>query len=576
MAFCQSTIAVPRRPLYQQQEHTVPAPEPVVEQRPPAESQEWVLFPVRSRSSIQTYTASTARTPKTSGLSRLSEFGSLGTVARSEEDTHIRQSLEEGAVDEDEELDSLDEGLHAFQESSLYPEGRGCDQSESIFPRHDGLGMFPASNLPVQGQIWHYEQYNHGKRPVSGHHRRRSSVQRRLDAVEQNDEATIERERTDRIEKWRHEQSSILLNEVEKQTRRRLGGVNRSRNTAIHLGEAKNQSESEDEPRTKYIGREESATTPNSALMEQESLWQFVTRRVIRDFIGIDDAILEIIFGEALPGETIRPSPRLSSSRMTEDLALVPRADVGWEKLLLDRISRELGILVQHLSDHPGAFSTPSITPPLEYAGTPILPQSATTSPLLSPNQEQPLRKTLPTTPHFTPTLQQQQQQRPSTSSTSASDSHHAALWGIEEEAQPSPAVQPQTDLEYWERPPTLSTVFRLLHRRFVSSRPSAHPKPPNIAATNTADSLRRAAIIRQHHPLVSRAHANTRSRRAMYSSYSFSYGEKRRGDSSCASVSAKRRRSGSSRNYWDLAGSVGKSDSLGGGGFGMGGWGEV
>ena len=585
MAFRQSTIAPPRQTLYREAEHTLPAPQPVVEQRlePPGESQEWLLFPVQSRSSIQTYTASTARTPKTNGLSRLSEFGSFGTVARSEEDTHSRQGGEEGGLDEDEELDSLDDGLHAFQESSLFHEGRHCDQSESILPRHDGLGMFTGSTVPIQEQLWQFEQYNPMNKAVSAHHRRRSSVQRILDAVEDNDDTNIQRERNKRIERWRLDQSRVLMQEVERQTRRRLSRVKQQRDSISHQSASTKNSDSGKAFLPSNLGKEDSTTTPSSDLVQHESIWQHITRRIIRDFIGMDETILAIILGEALASEPVKPSVGLSSASTTE-ISLVPKLDVKWEKRILDRLSRELGVLVQHLTNHPGAFSTPSIPPPLEYAGIPIRPQSTPKPPpFLHSHRSHPT--TSPSTPHFAPTLQNQNQYHPLTPTTSASDSHHAALWGIEEETSEDapPPTSPQADLEYWERPPTLTTIFRLLHHRFVASRPSSpHQKPPkkNIATTSTADSLRRAAIIRQHHPLVSRAHAAAaRSRRGCGTYGGFSYGEKRRGDGdidgSCAS-SAKRRRSGSSRHYWDIGASVGGSESAGGGSFGMGAWGEV
>ena len=583
MAFRQPTFAPPRQTSHHQQEPLSPAPPPVLQQRPITESREWLLFPVRSRSSVQTYTASTARTPGTAGLSRLSDFGSLETAARIGLDAPDDPALEEDVVDDDEELDSLDDGLYAFQESSLYPDGPHYNQSESVFPRHDGLGMFPSSPR-VQEQLWHFEQYNPRKRAVSGHHRRRSSVQRRLDAVEDNDEATIERDRMERIEKWRLDHSRILLDEVEKQTRRRLSRASQSQQASTQ--------EKDDVKVGSVAGltHSEGSVSEGIATTEEESFWQRVTRKVFRDFIGIDEAILSIIFGEALPSQTTKPTGGLSSSKSAPNLSLASRGDFGWEKRLLDRVARELGVLVQQLSDHPGAFATPSISPPTEYAGIPIspLPRTSSTS-SIHPDRPTTILPSInptvtsPQTPNFTPTLLHQQRPPLPTSTTSASaasDTHHAALWGIEEEeASPSsnPQTQTQNELDYWERPPTLKTIFRLLSTRFTSSRPTPHPKPPNIATTSTPESLRRAAIIRQHHPLVSRAHARARARRSMalYSSavsHSYASGEKRRGDSSCASDAKRRRGSGSSRNYWDLGG----GSAVGSGSFGVGVWGEV
>src|SRR6266480_1259393 len=78
------------------------------------QSQEWVLFsPSCDDSAIHTPTT----TLRTTGLSRLSDIDSLDIGARSER-------LESGVVEdegpEDKELDSLDDGLHAFREPPMY------------------------------------------------------------------------------------------------------------------------------------------------------------------------------------------------------------------------------------------------------------------------------------------------------------------------------------------------------------------------------------------------------------------------------------------------------------------------
>lgn len=557
MAFYQPTFAPPRQNS-PRQEYNLPVPPPTNQQRQIRESQEWILFPAQTDSSTQTQTASTARTPGTAGLSRLSDFGSLDTAARSG-----RHDDDEGAIDDDE-LDSLDDGLHAFHApSSMYQEPRHCDQSDSILPTHDGLGTFPVSNPPFQDQIWHFEQYNPRKRSLDGHHRRRSSVQRRLDAVEENEEANMETERVERIQKWRLEQSRALLDEVEKQTRRRMSHSSQRLSTAANR--------LTDEPAEKTID-ERSATieapcdspkASNLPLIGNDSFWQRVTRRVIRDFIGIDDALLSVILGEALPVENPRPSVSLSASKSVPDLSSVTTYSTGWEARLLDRLGRELGIVVQQLSDHPGAFTAHSPRSIPDYAGMPI-PSTPAAQPSTSDTASQDPVTASTTTPHFTPTLANH---RPP---SSRSDTYHASLWGIEEEPSPTPAqTQRQAELDYWQQPPTLKTIFRFLHQRFTSSRP-APPRPTNIATSVTSESLRRAAVIRAHHPLVSRAHHHARRS-------AFPYGA-RRAESSCASVSSRCRRSGSSRNYWELAGSTAGSGSLvgGAGGYGLGGWGEV
>ncbi len=574
MAFRQPTFAPAiRQPAAHHPQDTAATPILSPLHQELEQSQEWVLFPARS--TTQTQTASTVQTP-TAGLSRLSDFGSLD--AKSRQDEGVPCETANGSVDEDEDLDSLDEGLHAFQEPPLIHGSGLFESSGSILPRHDGLGTFPTSRPPLQEQLWHFEQFNPRKRSTGAWpHRRRSSVQKRIDAIEDHDVASIEAETRERIEKWRMEQSRVLLDEIEKETRRRRTSVISQRvetrpSTAgleqiIKESVAKNAG---DEATAAHL----SASSP--AIEDSESFWQRITRRVIRDFMGIDDDVLSVIFGESLPTERLdsNPSSGLGPSRSLrlDSSSAVPPC-TGWEGRLLDRLSRELGMLLHHLTEHPGAFSTslnPSIT---DYAGIPV------TAPTSSRSQPKPPTPTVNSASSFDfrPTLQDASLP----AQNSAADSTHAALWGIEEEPIPS---TPEDDREYWEQTPDIKTVFRFLHNRFTSQRrPTATNKPPlNIATTSTPDSLRRAAIIRQYHPLVSRAAATWEQRHGHARRHSLLRG--RSGSSCASSVVGSARRMGlrggslgsSSRNYWDLGGSTvgsGGGSAIGVGGGGMGFW---
>jgi len=526
-------------------------------------------------------------------VSRLSDFGSLNTVARSGD------SEEDEGIDEDEELDSLDDGLHAFREPSMYTASQRVDQiGGSILPAHDGLGTFAASSIPVQEQLWRFEQYN-PRRASIGHRRRRSSVQRRSDDVEDDEGQSLENTRIERIEKWRLEQSKVLLEEIEKETRRRRASqaTEGEQSTTHTVNQKVTERGGQNEP--------QKAQSPDSPVLdtiaeETESFWQRITRRVIRDLMGIDDALLSIIFGEALPpDEGLSSTPTAKGSFPPSTLAkpssqhpLSPSNN--WEDRLLSRLAHELNILIHQLSHPP---TLPSVSLPnqatMDYAGIPItpnltpLPQSQTSS--SSPQ------------PHFRPTL-------PSRRPTISSASEHAARWGIEEEEDT--AVSTANDIEYWERTPDLKTVFGYLQTRFSSPQtphsPASQKTPANIATDRTPDSLRRAAIIRQHHPLVTRplrAHdrhphlnSHTQNRRGSLlsqlshthggSGWTAGYGQVnaspglgsylKRAGGSCASAStkkSKRDESGASRNYWDIGGSGGSE-----GGFvgGVGAWGEV
>ena len=496
------------------------------------ESQEWILF-----TPSQVAGSSTARTltSQTVGLSRASDYGSLNTAARS--GRLESEVLDEAA--EDAELDTLDEGLHAFQEP-IFPIPSRQSQGP-LLPTHDGLGTFPASSPPVLEQLWQYEQYN-PKRKHEGHHRRASSIQRRLDTIEEQELQANEEKRV-RIEKWRLEQSQAMLEEVERATRRQIRRQSKQQGASMSaaedlFGTTPRQSD--------YIRKE--PETP-------EPFWRRLTRRFIQDIIGIDEPLLSVILGESLPEEVAKaPTPSLPT---IPEQVPEPEADDSWRDRLLQRIARELGVLVHQISPHPGAFTTYN-PQQYDYAGMPvtvarkiqsshvnaqsrILPQTAMASTL---------------TPNFPPTVH---------------DPAHAETWGFEEDPSTSfteSSLNLQREREYWERELDVKMVFRYLRDRIglKTDKPSS-PDPQKAAE----DNAKRAAIIRQHHPLVARAHRSpARLRRDSRASL-------RRPTSSCASESVKssRRsiiRSGSSRNYWDIGGSVGSGSLLASGG----GWGEV
>ena len=581
MAFRQPTFAPASRPTTSHEpEQDIRETVPSTQHRGIEETHEWVLFPSAPAGSSTQTQSSTDRTPQTVGPSRLSDFGSL--AARSRRDDGIACEATDGSLEDDEDLDSLDEGLHAFQEHSVQQRAGIFDQSGSILPRHDGLGTFPSSSPPMQEQLWHFEQYNPRRRSIVGHQRRRSSVQRRFDVLEDNDAALLEGERRDRIENWRMEQSRVLLDEIEKETRKRRSSVADRRTE--HAPSSAGLEHIVKEPvltQNEGPGQNEDRGVENPTSEDDESIWQRITRRIIRDFIGIDDTLLSVIFGESLPEErlTSSHSSGMTSSKLIRLNSSLPApSGSGWEERLLERLARELGILVQHLSDHPGAFSTHHNPSTSDYAGMPV------TVPTSSKSQPKPSASTAnaglasAASFNFNPTLQDANLPTP----TSTSDSAHAALWGIEEE--PSSDAE-QKEREYWEQTPDIKTVFRFLRNRFTSQRrPSTVSKPANIATTSTPDSLRRAAVIRQYHPLVSRAAATWEQRHGHARRHSLLRG---RSGSSCASSIVGSARRGvvlrgsslasSSRNYWDLGGSTvgsGGGSAIAGGGLGA--WGEV
>ena len=560
------------------------------------DSHEWVLFPSRESAASYTQTTSADRTSRTARLSRLSDFGSLNTAARSgqqSEDGGPEGS--EGLLEEDEGLDSLDDGLHAFQEPSKLLSEHFHASSNSILPRHDGLGGFPTSTPGVgEHDSWFIDQDGTASRKRSfGASRRRTSINMERgfqEAILEDEPSRIEEERRERIEHWRLEHSRVLLDEVEKETRRRRASfrnwgsviTEQGRREAALEGFGQIAKDQREDHEKQSEANALSASVKTHATDEEreednETFWQRVTRRVIRDFIGIDDTMLAIILGESLPeDDTTSSSPPSKAPRL--DNSMTPptaSSEPTWEKRLVDRVTRELGILLSQLSEQRSAFNAPALFNPTtsDYAGIPITqPTSSRTHrphsnlrPTTSASQG--TRAVVsPTSFTFGPTIQG----TAIPSSSAIESSSHAALWGIEEEPTSDSPEQ-----EYWESSPGLKEIFeRFLHIRFPSPgsgsvqslrHPTSSPSH-NIATTTTPDRLRRAALIRQHHPLTSRtASAQHRRRRSWL-----------RGGSSCASESARRSRAGksslgtnTSRNYWDLGGS-----SIAG--SGVGGWGEV
>ncbi|GAB1740172.1 hypothetical protein NU219Hw_g5085t1 [Hortaea werneckii] len=599
-----------RQPSLSRQTADVQAPASPAHKRPVEDSQEWILFSPRyADGRSQTTTTTTSQTPRTATAT---DLGSLETHIRSQPADSAEEATCQGTEvdDENEELDSLDDGLHAFQHNPFSASSNHqLDQSGgTVLPTHDGLGAFSSGGL--QEQLWQFERYNPHRRR---HVRRRSSIQQRLDEVEEESEHDLIDERTARIEKWRLEQSKAVLEEIEKETRRRRRRM--SRMSALS-GAASNVAPVEtNDTYNESIAGEYSALPKSQEQAPQptESWWQRITKRVIQDLIGLDENTLSVIFGEQLPEDpspTPTPQSPIASSAARHDSRVTFRDnEYHWETRFLERIARELGVLIHQLSEHDGrAFSTyQSILEVPEYAGLPPMHEQQEQQQRQPSLRSQRRRKSAEPGPEsapsdalFTPTVPQ--------TTASPGEQPDTSLWGIEEEPhdQDDAALQERA---YWERDIDVNMIFSYLRRRFSSGGAPAEPQPepagplpaswatinsagPAGAALGTSpESFRRAELIRQQHPLVSRAAtAKDRTpsspsirRDSLLRRYQLQQlHHKRAGSSSCASQSTKRSRrsrSTSSRNYWDLGGgSVGSLGSGGGPGrsSGLGGWGEV
>ncbi|KAK3106731.1 hypothetical protein LTR53_018179, partial [Teratosphaeriaceae sp. CCFEE 6253] len=357
--------------------------------------------------------------------------------------THVRSQLgscEEATCqgteadndDDNAELDSLDDGLHAFHHPYPSTDNHHLDHSGgTVLPTHDGLGTFPSS-ADLQEQLWQFERYNPHRRR---HIRRRSSIQRRLEEVEEEAEFDVSDERTARIEKWRLEQSKAVLEEIERETRRRqrrmsrLSGGSASVDITAGLRDGS-------VPRTDSMIPGLSAPAKPGAQADQptESWWQRLTRRVIQDLIGLDETTLSVIFGEALapadPSPTPTPPSPLAAAAHHESRVSFHQSACDWELKLLDRIAKELGVLVDQLAEHEGAFSTYArLSEQPERAGglaVPPMPQRQTTQRqrrrMSGDRAQSSVSDAL-----FGPTL-------PRAPASPLEDTTDTSLWGIEEE----------------------------------------------------------------------------------------------------------------------------------------------
>lgn len=560
-----------------------------------ADSQEWVLFsPSAASTTDRTYATSTDPTC-TAGHSQISHYGSQGTGDRS-----YGYDLDDGSGhteegEEDGELDSLDSHLQEFRtEPSVYRSEETRDNRQAggtVLPTHDGLGSFKVHQTlmgeEIQEQLYAFERYN--PRRVK---RRRDSVE--LGVAELESDRVVEAERTRRIEKWRMEQSQLLVDEIQKETRRRRQSLSSERVSRMDDREQDDMATLSDvDPNHHREG--ETVDDDNG------SFWRRVTKRVIQDLIGIDDDLLSIIFGEALPeDEDISSSPPANRSGDSNELASTNQLEQSsWEYRLLERIARELGILVNHLTEHPDAFSTylRSQQTPLPYAGLPVIPETSRDQTLPSISHENTLSHSTPAEPHFVPTLDT----APPRQIPNGNSTFHSPL--SEEDATPRVShlpSQPQLSREEWERDLDVKMVFRYLRSRFISRfrNPDSATSEPglefstegtsHLATASTADTAARAARVRQHHPLVSRFENRRRSveRRTWKVSVpgggnAVGRSHAKRGGSTCASerlsLSAKRNSGSSSRHYWDWGAgqSVGSGSLITSTGV-MGSWGEV
>ncbi|KAI1735473.1 hypothetical protein F4680DRAFT_305747 [Xylaria scruposa] len=571
MAFHQPTRQAAQRVYRPAPEHDEPSNPQLAATQPVEDSQTWVLFsPATDAGTSASYFTSTNRPNITPGRSRFSDLGSLDTIAPSEASArHQRSDSFIDIVDEEDdgELDSLDSHLPEFRSTpDLHIPSEAAVHSTHVLPAHDGLGSFRLEHgmgADVQNRLYSFEQYN--PRRIK---RRRESLELAQGEVERGESQEIDKMR--RIESWRLEQSRYLLDEIQKETRRRrrsMANVSNTHHADQRVADVRTSAEG---VRTQGSADEDwhdqNSGDPSDG---QDSIWSRITRKVIQDLLGIDDKMLAILFGEALPDEEdLSTTPKASALPLSssEDRGAADSTlESSWHIKMLERVAKELGLLVHQLSGHPGAFTTFSRVQqmPIPYAGLHAIPESASYPVPDTPVHEEPVD-----IPEFQPTIP-----RP----IDVPQARHPS----------SSAQQLQADgdiaftQEEWEQDLDIRLVFRYLRSRFLprSSNGGGHSATSHLAApaaASTKDVAAKAARVRQHHPLISRSR-NVERRKSK--STAVSNTALFRPASSCASQSTRRsvRRSSasSSRHYWDIGGSVGTGSMIATTGP-MGSWGEV
>ncbi|CAK7268216.1 hypothetical protein SEPCBS57363_002982 [Sporothrix epigloea] len=433
MAFLQPTRPTLPRPLREQSEERddlqISAGLPATLE----ESQTWVLFSPAADTAT-TYSALDSLpeiSHHTTGRSRLSSLApsnyassfALSALRRPSLSglSHIPSAAEsddgQPDVDEDVELDSLDSHLPDFrpiqnqtQAYQIHPYTPVTATTSVNLPAHDGLGSFWAGNTvgmspAVQEHLYSFEQFN----PRRVTKRRRESLD--LAQLRVADEFTEAAERTRRIEAWRLEHSRVLLEEIQKETRRRRDSelsARQSRPGAIHATAAPEMiaadyttrfdtssdwHEQEEECHAAKI-RKATYEDREGGAEPDEGFWSRITRRFMLEVMGIDDRILSVLFGENLVDEEenavagLSSKPRVpislfnaAAAGINADTELAHTDERSWQLRMLERIARELGIFVHsHINAHPGAFSTFTRVQnmPLPYAGLPVIPESTT------------------------------------------------------------------------------------------------------------------------------------------------------------------------------------------------------
>jgi len=517
---------------------------PIVED----ETKHWILFAPLS----QPETSLTPQTADISHLSNLDSFDNCLVTERSDDQQDVEDLFTDGGTD----LDSLDDGLYAFQN----PEPGLFEQNiDTLLPRHDGRGSFminDAEGEAIQQRLWQYEKYNLQRQVEDKHVNANISLDQRPEHLRAE---VDQEEKRSRVERWRMEQSKAVLEELERESER-LRTRRREQDVANAVRESQSINNENDGRSISHVEKEE----------EPESFLQRITQKVLQNLLGLDLEALNVIFGEELANEDRDTMNLPDIDDIDFDGQETDISNPLYSHRLLNRIAREVGDLVIEMSGLEGSLNTHQRDDNHSFAL----------------DSQQRSRQ-----PHTTKTVHTTSN-NPQNSQTFTDKSRHTLT-----EAE---------ERDYWERDPSLRMVFSYFRNRFrnrkhihaVESTPESGPLPASWASSiPPIDSEHRADLIRRTHPLIERRKDFSTAAVKKHRSELAAIGNalRRRGSSACGgngSVhskstwrSNKKSSDHASRRYWDFsAGSIsGRSisgtmveSSVGVGVVGGSAWGEA
>lgn len=372
-----------------------------------------------------------------------------------------------------------------------------------VLPAHDGRGIFASITSDESESIFMPEM---------------ASLEESLRLLaERNRMFDQTHDMHSRIQRWRQDHCAAFMEEMEKARDRKL----RSKSPA-HKPQSEVQWREEMEASMMFdeVDRENEPPLPwgqgevNQVGRENtgvpETFWRKVTRSVMRDIMGIDDSVLEVIFGEPLP-----PSTSTAADSCTGEGVV----GVKWERSLLERVARELGILLQQYTVHPtqGAFSTfprhmmhsQDRIKDSNAGGAKTPRRGNSHDKVTEPNTCDncvPMAVTSQSEVEFTPTLSHKLYDpipRAHTGGKLAADSEYCS-----QRTAAGARTEAQLRKEYWEQELGVRVFFSYLKSRLSSSlsrSPSFRPlrKSTTIPTTTSPPSFEAHMPIYHQHPLL-------------------------------------------------------------------------